>query len=462
MADIVCKSCSKTLQVGEHETTMIEWQVCHECFKSEWNKRNKKQCAICGEPKLPKNATERMCDDCKGIIEGRPDAPAIPETPIKEPDPLIYTGLASLDDERGDTWKLVGIRASNIRAENVNWMWPLYIPLGMGVIFAGRPGGGKSSVAIDFAARVSRGANWPDGTKNVLGPRNVLYFSTEDSKTTTLKPRLMAADADCTKIFFYESIVRKTKDGKVEHKILNLKQHIALLEKALAETKNVGLVVLDPLSSFIGIDMNKDDEARAVMDRLARLLDNKAVTFISILHHNKKPDVSSIEKILGASSLVAATRMIWDFSRDPEDRDVRIMSLVKDNIGKEPPGFTYGIEEKEIDGIKCSYVAWGGTTEENADDVMNRSRDRGKERKESTGMIAARLFLETELANGERKSSGPDGLVAQGEQQGISKAMLWRAKKELGIVWVRRGADFFWSLPQAETLIPAEIAAGGM
>lgn len=423
-----------------------------------------KECRICGELRLPKDSKESHCDECKADISGKPsDAPVLPARAQKEPDPLVYTKLASLDDEAGDQWSMVGIRASNIRAENVNWMWPLYIPLGMGVIFSGRPGGGKSSCAIDFAARVSKGADWPDGTKNTLGQRNVLYFATEDSKSTTLKPRLMAAGADCDRVYFYESIVKKVKaTGKIEQKLLNLKQHIALLEKALHETKNVGLVVLDPLSSFIGIDMNKDKEAREVMDRLAKLLDNKDVTFISILHHNKKPDVSSIEKILGASSLVAATRIIWDFSRDPDDKELRHMSLVKDNIGKEPPGRNYQIVDKNIDGIECSYVEWGDANDENADELLARSRDKNREKRQSPALTAASLFLSTELEDGPKKSNGEDGLIERAAKQQITKSAMWRAKETLGVLYDRRGSDWYWSLPVAETRMPANVASNGL
>jgi KaiC/GvpD/RAD55 family RecA-like ATPase len=453
-----CAQCAKPYVWPNAEAKIIALGLCADCYRAEWGKRNKKQCRICGDYAIAKDSKEDTCADCKAAIADKPTETPVMAIETKEPDPSLYTKLATLKDEAGDQWSMIGIRASNIKAENVNWMWPLYIPLGMGVIFAGRPGGGKSSCAIDFAARVSRGADWPDGTKNTLGPRNVLYFSTEDGKATTLKPRLMAANADCAKVFFYESIIKKTAaTGKVEQKILNLKQHIALLEKALHETKNVGLVVLDPLSSFIGIDMNKDKEAREVMDRLARLLDNKNVTFVSILHHNKKPDVSSIEKILGASSLVASTRIIWDFSRDPDDRELRHMSLVKDNIGKEPPGFKYQINEKEIDGIKCSHVEWGDTMDENADELLARSRDKNREHKEGTSMIAAKLFLRTQLENGERKSSGDDGLIEMARREGIPKTTLWRAKEDLKLVWVRRGGDYYWSLPRPEQQIPADV-----
>jgi hypothetical protein len=44
----------------------------------------------------------------------------------------------------------------------VRWLWPGRIPIGKVTLLVGDPGLGKSLVALDVAARVSRGAAWPD------------------------------------------------------------------------------------------------------------------------------------------------------------------------------------------------------------------------------------------------------------------------------------------------------------
>jgi putative DNA primase/helicase len=442
---------------------MLEWEACYDCFRGEWNRRNKKECRICGELRLPKDSKDTTCDECKADISGKPNVLVMPEPEPDAAEALRYTRLAQLTDPAGDTWSLIGLRASNVKAENIEWLWEHRIPLSKHTIFAGRPGGGKSMVALDIAARVSVGGDWPDGTKNTLGPRNVLYFATEDGIADTLKPRLMAVGADCERVFFPQDVTKiVSATGKKQQVLINLKQHLALLQASLQQTKGVGLVVLDPLTSFIGVNINKDEEVRPLMDKLAKILDSTDATFISIVHHNKRSDVSALEKILGSSSIVGSARAIWDFSRDPDDRDVRHMSLVKLNIDEEPGGMTYMIRTKEIGGIKGAYVEWGEETTENADDILGRQREKGREQREAPAIIAAKLFLKTHLAKGEAKSSGDDGLIERAKLEGISKSSLWRAKKELELSWVKRGNDYYWSLPQEESFIPAEVMEQGM
>jgi hypothetical protein len=120
------------------------------------------------------------------------------------------------------------------------------------------------------------------------------------------------------------------------------------------------------------------------------------------------------------------------------------------------------IRTKEIGGIKGAYVEWGEETTENADDILGRQREKGREQREAPAIIAAKLFLKTHLAKGEAKSSGDDGLIERAKLEGISKSSLWRAKKELELSWVKRGNDYYWSLPQEESFIPAEVMEQGM
>jgi hypothetical protein len=114
----------------------------------------------------------------------------------------------------------------------------------------------------------------------------------------------------------------------------------------------------------------------------------------------------------------------------------------------------------EICGEKrpMSVVEWLGETEETGDDALARSRNKNREDRESDKMIAAKVFLKAQLEHGERKSSGEDGLIeiAKAEAEGINKTTLWRAKESLGLAWVRRGGEYYWSLNRSEEQIPPE------
>src|SRR3954471_9745513 len=53
-------------------------------------------------------------------------------------------------------------RLDDIDPVSNNWLWPGRTPLGYVTLLVADPGAGKSLVALDIAARVSRGASWPD------------------------------------------------------------------------------------------------------------------------------------------------------------------------------------------------------------------------------------------------------------------------------------------------------------
>ena len=79
------------------------------------------------------------------------------------PLPRVEWGEAGLrpglPDESGrfDTPQFDGFRIG----PDVQWLWPGRIPHGMVTLIAGAEGAGKSFVALDIAARVSRGLGWP-------------------------------------------------------------------------------------------------------------------------------------------------------------------------------------------------------------------------------------------------------------------------------------------------------------
>ena len=50
----------------------------------------------------------------------------------------------------------------SVQPQEVKWLWYPYIPLGKITILMGDPGEGKSTLALNIAAAVSRGLDFPD------------------------------------------------------------------------------------------------------------------------------------------------------------------------------------------------------------------------------------------------------------------------------------------------------------
>ena len=65
-------------------------------------------------------------------------------------------------------------------------------------IVQGDPGDGKSTLILNIAAKLSRG-ECIDENMNITEPVNVIYQTAEDGLADTVKPRLEAANADCSR-----------------------------------------------------------------------------------------------------------------------------------------------------------------------------------------------------------------------------------------------------------------------
>lgn len=83
-------------------------------------------------------------------------------------------------------WRLKPRNASHIVPANVTWVWDGRIPRGVLSLRVGMPGWGKSTLAYDLSARVTRG-------QLRRSPANVLIATSEDSLPHTAVPRLMSA-----------------------------------------------------------------------------------------------------------------------------------------------------------------------------------------------------------------------------------------------------------------------------
>ena len=151
------------------------------------------------------------------------------------------------------------ISMDEVQSKEVNWLWYPYIPYGKITIIQGDPGEGKTTLALRLAALLSKGEALPyDDTERE--PVKIIYQTAEDGLEDTIKPRLEAAEADCTQI--------KVIDES-EATLTMLDERI---EKAIVET-DARALILDPVQAYIGAkaDMNRANEVRAVLSQLGRI-----------------------------------------------------------------------------------------------------------------------------------------------------------------------------------------------
>ena len=88
--------------------------------------------------------------------------------------------------------RIVSRTADTIKPERTRWLWDGWIPLRAITFIAGVEGLGKSTYALHFAARLTRGQL----AGEYFGkPVNVSLYTTEDDPQSIIVPRLLAAGA---------------------------------------------------------------------------------------------------------------------------------------------------------------------------------------------------------------------------------------------------------------------------
>ena len=88
---------------------------------------------------------------------------------------------------------------SDIQAEEVRWLWQPYLPRGKITIIQGDPGDGKTTFVLALTALLTQGLPMP-GCGAVAPPMNVIYQTAEDGLADTIRPRLDALGADCSRV----------------------------------------------------------------------------------------------------------------------------------------------------------------------------------------------------------------------------------------------------------------------
>jgi RecA-family ATPase len=270
------------------------------------------------------------------------------------------------------------VRTSEIEPERINWIWPGIIGSGRVTGIVGYPGLGKSQVAIDVAATVSTGREWPGGVANG-NAGDVLVLSAEDDVAHTIVPRLIAAGANRTRVHVVKAII---EDG-VE-RAFSLSLDLDRLEKEY-DLGLVRLVMIDPVTAYLGtttgrrINRNYGADVRTILDRLAMFAARHDLGVLAISHLNKATGAKAITRIAGSLEWIAAPRAVFLVTEEAGTRR-RLFLPLKNNIAPDRTGYAFEIEDKVVaDGIHTSAVVWSdGHVAISADEATLSSRRIGR------------------------------------------------------------------------------------
>lgn len=308
---------------------------------------------------------------------------------------------------------------SSIAAKKIDWLWYPYIPYGRITIVQGDPGEGKTTFALNIAALLSTGQSMPD-SEIQAPPYNVIYQSTEDGLADTVKPRLISAGADCSRIAFIDDVIESLTldDARIEHAVLQ------------AEAR---LLILDPLQSFIGkdADFHRANDVRPLMRRLADVAERTSCAIMVIGHMNKSVGTKGLYRGLGSIDITAAARSVLLVGRLRDEPTIRVMTQIKNNLA--PEGKAIAFELNEINGFR-----WIGQYDVTVDDILN-----GEKPIEEPKRIQAQTIIEDLLHENPCPCSR---IYAVCHERGIGKRTVDAAKQILGAKSLKQADGWYWSL----------------
>ncbi len=309
---------------------------------------------------------------------------------------------------------------SSVTARKVDWLWYPYVPFGKITIIQGDPGDGKTTLVLNIAALLSNGTPMPESEVEISSVKTI-YQTAEDSVEDTLKPRLVSAGADCTRIAFID----ESESG------LTLNDH--RIEDAIIET-GARLVVLDPLQAYLGenSEMNRADGVRPMMRQLTAMAERTGCAIIVIGHMNKASGSKGIYRGLGSIDITAAARSVLLVGRIKSNPSIRVMAQLKNSLAPEGKPIAFEINNN-------SSIRWIGEYDITAEDLLL-----GDGLPDECGKLSeTRESLSAMLQNGRIACVK---IYEHFHNAGVSKRTVDTAKKALEVKSTKHADGWYWSL----------------
>lgn len=348
----------------------------------------------------------------------------------------------TVDTETGEIYEasdFESVLLADVKVRPVDWLFPGKFAIGKLSFLCGHPGLGKSTAALSIAAIVSRGHPWPvDGTAAPVG--NVLVLSAEDDVEDTLGPRLLAAGADPQRVHILKSL----RDGD-KRRSLNLERDVARLRAKIREVGDVLLVIVDPISAFLGrCDAHNTAEVRGVLAPLCDMAAELKTALLGISHLNKARDVDAILRMSGSLAFVAQARAVYVVGEDKNDKGRKLVACLKNNLAIDSVGFAYrigtrGVQAGDVE-IRAARIEWEDEPLNMTVEEVLDGPDKGGGARED-----AATFLEDTLADGPCTAKF---IEARAGELGHAWRTVRRAADELHVVKSKgEGGVSFWGLP---------------
>jgi hypothetical protein len=204
-----------------------------------------------------------------------------------------------------------------------------------------------------------------------------------------------------------------------ESKLFSLDEHLNILENVIKENADLAMIVIDPLSAFLGdLDSHKNAEIRGALAPLSALAERANVSIVAVSHLNKSATTDkAVYRVSGSLSFVAAARACWGVMKDPDDpeQERRLFVPVKTNLSIKPTSLIFRISDGRLE-----YESKG--VQLDADELLSaRTEDREEQN-------FADSWLQDFLQSGPQEVKE---IRREALKDGVSKSALYRAAKRL-------------------------------
>lgn len=311
---------------------------------------------------------------------------------------------------------------SNVSEKAVDWLWYPYIPFGKLTVIQGDPGEGKSTFVLNLVSLLTNGQPMPDGYK-LSSPGVAIYQCAEDGMADTIKPRLVQAGADCTKVAYIidNDITLTLEDGRIED--------------AIRET-GATMFIIDPIQAFIppDADMLSATKMRSILRKLATTAEKYHCAVILVGHMNKGNGAKNLYRGLGSIDIAAIARSVLMISRDESRPNIRYMYPIKSSLA--PEGAAVSFSFNDHGGLE-----WQGRYELNTSILLDSVTVKTTKREK------ARAKMIQLLEQGDKSAKEVYSGLAD---IGVGSRTTEKVKKELQIITYRSGGCWYWRLPKKE------------
>lgn len=374
-----------------------------------------------------------LCEDVRGRYD---DEKAV----IREVERVWPKAVAAVKAETGeaddaDQEELI-VESAAGSFKRTRWLIPNWVPIGELSLMAGFEGLNKSTLCIDWSARVSRGeldGEWKDR------PRGVLYIATEDSWSATIMPRLEIAGADRTRVF-------RLRPPGSKRSYVDMTRYLKQVAGAVVQ-HNVGLIVFDPISSALTSARNIDSEEglRNALDPIIDMAEETQVAIIGLKHFTKLESADPAKLMGGNRAWSMIARSTIMLARDPEDPARVVVGVHKNNLAAPTPArhFRPEIVEVEAEGEMVGHprIKWEGDSEYTPHTALaaNLSKERAA----------------TSPQRGEKRASAQEWLIGYLKEHGPThRATVLQDANEAG--YSTRTVDRAWAEMRADRLATSD------